>query len=48
VHAIARRTLAIRHLRTRAYRPLTNAKAERFIATMLGGRAYEAIYRTYN
>src|SRR3954466_13753804 len=29
VHAIACRTLAIRHLRTRPYRPQTNGKAER-------------------
>jgi transposase InsO family protein len=45
VHAIACRALAIRHLRTRAYRPQTNGKAERFIRTMLGGWAYGAIYR---
>jgi transposase InsO family protein len=45
VHAIACRTLGIRHLRTRAYRPQTNGKAERFIRTMLGGWAYGAIYR---
>ena len=31
VHAIACRTLGIRHLRTRPYRPQTNGKAERFI-----------------
>jgi transposase InsO family protein len=46
VHAIACRTLAIRHLRTRPYRPQTNGKAERFIRTLLGGWAYGAIYRT--
>ena len=46
VHAIACRALGIRHLRTRPYRPQTNGKAERFIRTMLGGWAYEAIYRT--
>jgi transposase InsO family protein len=46
VHAIACRALGIRHLRTRAYRPQTNGKAERFIRTMLGGWAYGAIYRT--
>ena len=46
VHAIACRTLGIRHLRTRAYRPQTNGKAERFIRTMLGSWAYGAIYRT--
>jgi transposase InsO family protein len=37
VHAIACRTLGIRHLRTRPYRPQTNGKAERFIRTLLGG-----------
>jgi transposase InsO family protein len=45
VHAIACRTLGIRHIRTRPYRPQTNGKAERFIHTLLGGRAYGAIYR---
>jgi transposase InsO family protein len=45
VHAIACRRLKIRHLRTRAYRPQTNGKAERFIRTMLGGWAYGALYR---
>jgi transposase len=45
VHAIACRTLRIRHLRTRPYRPQTNGKAERFIRTMLAGWAYGAIYR---
>jgi transposase InsO family protein len=48
VHAIACRTLGIRHLRTRPYRPQTNGKAERFIRTMLGGWAYGALYRTSN
>ena len=46
VHAIACRTLGIRHLRTRAYRPQTNGKAERFIRTLLAGWAYGAIYRS--
>ena len=46
VHAIACRALGIRHLRTRPYRPQTNAKAERFIRTLLGGWAYNAIYGT--
>jgi transposase InsO family protein len=46
VHAIACRTLGIRHLRTRPYRPQTNGKAERFIRTMLAGWAYGAIYRS--
>ena len=43
-HAIACRTLGVRHLRTRPRRPQTNGKAERFIRTMLGGWAYGAIY----
>jgi transposase InsO family protein len=46
VHAIACRTIGIRHLRTRPRRPQTNGKAERFIRTMLGGWAYGAIYAT--
>ena len=46
VHAIACRALAVRHLRTRPYRPQTNGKAERFIRTMLAGWAYGAIYRS--
>jgi transposase InsO family protein len=45
VHALACRTLGIRHLRTRPRRPQTNGKAERFIRTMLAGWAYGAIYR---
>jgi transposase InsO family protein len=44
VHALACKALGIRHLRTRPYRPPTNAKAERFIRTMLGSWAYGAIY----
>jgi Integrase core domain len=46
IHALACRTLGIRHLRTRPYRPRTNGKAERFIRTMLGAWAYGAIYGT--
>jgi transposase InsO family protein len=46
VHAIACRTLGIRHLRTRPRRPQTNGKAERFIRTMLAGWAHGAIYAT--
>jgi transposase InsO family protein len=46
LHAIACKTLGIRHLRTRPYRPRTNGKAERFIRTMLAGWAYGAIYGT--
>ena len=34
IHAIACRALGVRHLRTRAYRPQTNGKAERFIRTL--------------
>jgi transposase InsO family protein len=44
IHALACKTLGIRHLRTRPRRPQTNGKAERFIRTMLGGWAYGAIY----
>jgi transposase InsO family protein len=44
IHALACRTLGVRHLRTRPRRPQTNGKAERFIRTMLGGWAYGAIY----
>ena len=46
VHAIACRTLGIKHRRTRPYRPQTNGKAERFIRTMLAGWAYGALYRS--
>jgi transposase InsO family protein len=46
VHALSCRRLAIRHSRTRPYRPQTNGKAERFIRTLLGGWAYGAIYRS--
>ena len=45
LHALACRTLGLKHLRTRPYRPRTNGKAERFIRTLLGGWAYGAIYR---
>jgi transposase InsO family protein len=43
-HAVACRQLAIRHLRTRAYRPQTNGKAERFIQTLLREWAYGRAY----
>lgn len=45
-HAVACRTLGIKHLRTRPRRPQTNGKAERFIRTMLDGWAYGRIYRS--
>jgi transposase InsO family protein len=44
IHAASCRALGIRHQRTRAYRPQTNGKAERFIRTLLAGWAYGAIY----
>ncbi len=44
LHALACKTLGLKHLRTRPYRPRTNGKAERFIRTLLGGWAYGAIY----
>jgi transposase InsO family protein len=43
--ALACKTLGLKHLRTRPYRPRTNGKAERFIRTLLAGWAYGAIYR---
>jgi transposase InsO family protein len=46
IHALACKALAIKHLRTRPYRPRTTGKAERFIRTMLSGWAYGAIYHT--
>jgi transposase InsO family protein len=45
LHQLACRTLGLKHVRTRPYRPRTNGKAERFIRTLLGGWAYGAIYR---
>jgi transposase InsO family protein/transposase-like protein len=46
IHAIACRTLGVKHQRTQPYRPRTNGKAERFIRTLLRGWAYGAIYGT--
>jgi transposase InsO family protein len=45
LHAFACRSLGLKHLRTRPYRPQTNGKAERFIRTLLSGWAYGALYR---
>ena len=36
--------MGLRHLRTKAYRPQTNGKAERFIRTMLREWAYAVVY----
>ena len=43
-HALACRTMGIKHIRTQPYRPQTNGKAERFIRTMLREWAYAAVY----
>jgi hypothetical protein len=43
-HRATCQALGIRHSRTRAYRPRTNGKAERFIKTLSEGWAYGAIY----
>jgi len=45
VHAAACRQLALRHLRTRPYRPRTNGKAERFIQTLQNEWAYGRVYQ---
>lgn len=45
-HARAVRRLGIKHIFTRAYRPRTNGKAERFIQTVLREWAYGVVYRT--
>ena len=46
-HARAVAEFGLKHLRTRAYRPRTNGKAERFIQTLLGEWAYAAPYSDY-
>jgi transposase InsO family protein len=46
IHALACRTLGIKHTYIRPYRPQTNGKAERFIRTLLAGWAYGALYRS--
>jgi len=43
VHALACRRLGVRHLRTHPYRPRTNGTAERFIRTLIDGRAYGGV-----
>ncbi len=45
-YAAALDQLAIRHKRTRPYRPQTNGKAERFIKTLLAEWAYARPYRS--
>ena len=45
VHAAACEELAIRHLRTRPYRPQTNGKAERLIQTLLREWAYGRVFQ---
>ncbi len=45
LHASACRSLGLKHLRTRPYRPRTNGKAERFIRTLVDGWAYGAVFR---
>jgi transposase InsO family protein len=44
LHAAFCRELGVRHLRTEAYRPRTNGKAERFIQTLTRRWAYDAVY----
>ena len=44
IHSLACRSLRIKHIRTRPYRPQTNGKAERFIRTMLREWAYAAVF----
>jgi len=43
-HRAACGQLGVRHSRTRAYRPRTNGKAERFIKTLTEGWAYGQVY----
>jgi len=44
LHALTCRELGLRHIRTKAYRPRTNGKAERFIQTLLREWAYARLY----
>ena len=44
LHALTCRELGLRHIRTKAYRPRTNGKAERFIQTLLREWAYVRLY----
>lgn len=43
-HARAVAEFGLTHIRTKAYRPRTNGKAERFIQTLIGEWAYAATY----
>ncbi len=45
-HRSACSELGVRHLRTRAYRPRTNGKAEHFIQTLQNYWAYGRLYGT--
>jgi len=44
LHAACCRELGLKHLRTKAYRPQTNGKAERFIQTLTNSWGYGAVY----
>ena len=46
LHAAVCRELGLKHLRTQAYRPRTNGKAERFIKTLTDRWAYDTVYGT--
>jgi transposase InsO family protein len=46
VYADVLADIGARHKRTRAYRPQTNGKAERFIKTLLAEWAYGRLYRS--
>ena len=48
VFRVARTAAGLRHSRSRAYRPQTNGKAERFIRTMLDGWAYGQVFGSSN
>jgi transposase InsO family protein len=46
LHAACCRELDLKHLRTKAYRPRTNGKAERFIQTLTQNWAHGALYNS--